>query len=203
MPGTPTYTLNDGQTLPQVGFGTYPLRGDDGIAAIVSAIEVGYRLLDTAVNYENEREVGEAIRRPRASPATSCSSPASSPVATTGTTRRCAAPRLAGAARTGLPRPAPHPLAEPERRPVRRRVAGAGRSCASRAWSARSASRTSPRRSSTGIIDETGVTPAVNQVELHPYFPQAELRAVHERLGIRTESWSPLGKRDGAVRRSP
>src|SRR4051794_22399868 len=59
----PTYSLNDGQTLPAVGFGTYPLSGDDGIAAIQSALEVGYRLLDTAVNYENEREVGEALRR--------------------------------------------------------------------------------------------------------------------------------------------
>src|SRR5690606_37600255 len=46
-----------------IGFGTYPLRGKDGVAAVMSAIEVGYRLLDTAVNYGNEREVGEAIRR--------------------------------------------------------------------------------------------------------------------------------------------
>ena len=48
---------------PPIGFGTYPLTGEDGIAAIVSALEAGYRLLDTAVNYENETEVGEAIRR--------------------------------------------------------------------------------------------------------------------------------------------
>ena len=59
----PTYTLNDGATLPAIGFGTYPMKGADGIAAIRSAIEVGYRLIDTAVNYENEREVGEAIRQ--------------------------------------------------------------------------------------------------------------------------------------------
>lgn len=45
-----------------------------------------------------------------------------------------------------------------------------------------------------GLIDETGVTPAVNQIELHPYFPQLELRALHADLGIRTQSWSPLGK---------
>ena len=45
------------------------------------------------------------------------------------------------------------------------------------------------------IIDDTGVTPAVNQVELHPRFPQAHMREVHERLGIRTEAWSPMGKR--------
>jgi diketogulonate reductase-like aldo/keto reductase len=44
------------------------------------------------------------------------------------------------------------------------------------------------------IISATGVTPVVNQVELHPYFPQVELRAVHEELGIQTEAWSPLGK---------
>src|SRR6478752_6225861 len=59
----PTQTLNDGTTVPVVGFGTYPLRGEDGIAAIVSALESGYRYLDTAVNYENESEVGEALRR--------------------------------------------------------------------------------------------------------------------------------------------
>lgn len=47
----------------------------------------------------------------------------------------------------------------------------------------------------TELIDETGVTPAVNQVELHPYFPQAELRAFHAEHGIRTESWSPLARR--------
>jgi len=45
------------------------------------------------------------------------------------------------------------------------------------------------------IIDESGVTPAVNQIELHPYFPQPEMRAVHEELGIRTQAWSPMGKR--------
>jgi 2,5-diketo-D-gluconate reductase A len=47
----------------------------------------------------------------------------------------------------------------------------------------------------TRLIDETGVTPAVNQVELHPYFPQDALRAFHRAHGIRTESWSPLARR--------
>ena len=58
----PRYDLNDGNSLPAVGFGTYPLKGDSGIAAMVSALEVGYRLLDSAVNYENEEEVGAALR---------------------------------------------------------------------------------------------------------------------------------------------
>src|SRR5688572_29755190 len=63
MADIPTYTLNDGTTLPAIGFGTYPLKGGDGTAAIVSALEAGYRLLDTAVNNRNETEVGEALRR--------------------------------------------------------------------------------------------------------------------------------------------
>ena len=56
-------------------------------------------------------------------------------------------------------------------------------------------SPTSPRSTWPAIIDDTGVTPAVNQVELHPRFPQAGMREVHERLGVRTEAWSPMGKR--------
>ena len=58
----PAHTLNDGHTIPALGFGTYPLRGDAGRDAMLSALEVGYRMLDTAVNYRNEREVGEALR---------------------------------------------------------------------------------------------------------------------------------------------
>src|SRR3712207_6470653 len=61
-PEIPRYQLNDGSSLPRIGFGTYPLRGADGVAAMTSALEVGYRLLDTAVNYGNEEEVGRAIR---------------------------------------------------------------------------------------------------------------------------------------------
>ena len=53
------------------------------------------------------------------------------------------------------------------------------------------------------IVDETGVTPAVNQIELHPSFPQVEMRKVNEELGIRTESWSPLGKRQAPFSEPP
>ena len=68
MAHIPTYTLNDGTTLPAIGFGTYPLRATTASRRCASALETGYRLLDTAVNYENEREVGEAIRALRAPP---------------------------------------------------------------------------------------------------------------------------------------
>ena len=63
MASTPTYPLNDGTSVPAIGFGTYPLKGDEAVEAVRSALGCGYRLLDTAVNYRNEDEVGEAIRR--------------------------------------------------------------------------------------------------------------------------------------------
>lgn len=59
----PELTLNDGTTIPAIGFGTYALNGNEGVNAINSAIDIGYRLIDTAYNYENEGTVGEAIRR--------------------------------------------------------------------------------------------------------------------------------------------
>src|SRR5690606_22103752 len=59
----PTITLNDGAWFPAIGLGTVELRGEEGITAMVTAVESGYRLLDTAVNYTNEAEVGEAVRR--------------------------------------------------------------------------------------------------------------------------------------------
>lgn len=59
----PTYTAHDGTKVPQIGFGTYKLKGYDGVESIQSALEAGYRYLDSAYNYENEATVGEAIRR--------------------------------------------------------------------------------------------------------------------------------------------
>ncbi len=56
-----TYTLNDGHIIPQIGFGTYKLNGVEGVHAIQNALKEGYRVLDTAYNYENEGAVGKAI----------------------------------------------------------------------------------------------------------------------------------------------
>ena len=55
------YKLNDGQQIPDFGFGTYKLNGRKGVQSIVSAINNGYRMIDTAYNYENEGTVGKAI----------------------------------------------------------------------------------------------------------------------------------------------
>ena len=59
----PEFTLYDGLTVPTIGFGTYKLNGNEGANAIVNAINIGYRLIDTAYNYENEGAVGQAIKR--------------------------------------------------------------------------------------------------------------------------------------------
>jgi len=196
------YELNDGNQLPSVGFGTYPLRGDDGVTAMVSALENGYRLLDTAVNYGNEEEVGEAVRR-------------------SGVAREevQVATKIPG-------RHHEHALAVKSVEDSLRRLqldyldlclihwpnpsVGKYRD----AWRALVDVRERGLVTSIGVsnfteqhlddvVRDTGVTPAVNQIELHPYFPQAEMRTVHSRLGIQTEAWSPLGKRSAPFRERP
>ena len=194
MAETPTYVLNDGTTLPAIGFGTYPLRGEEGTAAIVSALEAGYRLLDTAVNYDNEVEVGEAIRRsglPRDEVLVASKIPGrhhayDDAIASV----RESLDRL-GVERTDLhlihwPNPGQGKYVEAWRALVQLQKDGLVRSIGVSNFTEEHLAR---------IIDDTGVTPAVNQVELHPRIPQAHLREVHERLGVRTEAWSPMGKR--------
>lgn len=190
----PTRTLNDGREIPALGFGTYKLNGDDGIAAVLSGLENGYRLIDTALNYENEAEVGEAIRR--------SGIPREDIVLTT---------KLPGRfhggveARTGFeqslsnlgvdyidlflihwPIPRVGKYGETWQTMVQLQKEGLIRSIG--------VSNFTQEHLNT-IIEESGVTPAINQIELHPYFPQAQMRAFHAEHGIQTQSWSPLAHR--------
>jgi diketogulonate reductase-like aldo/keto reductase len=190
----PTYTLNDGHAIPAIGFGTYPLRGGEGVAAVASAIDVGYRLLDTAVNYENESEVGEAIRRsgvPRDELFVTSKIPGrhhgydAAIKSTRGSLERLGLDYL-DLHLIHWPNPSVGKFVEAWRALVALREEGLVRSIGVSNFTEEHLAR---------IIDATGVTPAVNQIELHPHFPQPEMRRVNEELGIRTESWSPLGKR--------
>ena len=193
MTVTSAYTLNDGSQLPSIGFGTYPLRGESGVSAMVHAIDNGYRLLDSAVNYENEVEVADAVR--------SSGLPRDEVKVTTKIPGRFHARDLAvrsvedSLRRMSFdvldlvlihwPNPSRGLYVEAWEALIECRERGLVRSIGVSNFTEEHLSR---------IIDATGVTPAVNQVEIHPRFPQAELVAAHERLGIVTESWSPLGK---------
>lgn len=195
------YELNDGTTLPAIGFGTYPLKGTSGTDAIRSAVAQGYRLLDSAVNYENEGAVGEAVR--------TCGIPREELRIVSKLPGRHHAYGEALDAiqesvyRAGLtyydmylihwPNPQEGKYVEPWRALVEARARGLVKSIGVCSFLPDHLER---------IIDETGVTPSVNQVELHPFFPQAKQREFDASLGIRTESWSPLALGNALVANS-
>lgn len=189
----PTVSLNDGTAFPELGFGTYTLRGDDGVAAIEAAIGAGYRLLDSAVNYQNEVEVGEAVRRSGIRDELIVTTKVPGREHGYEETVRSAHGSLErfGLDRIDLylihwPNPSVDRYVETFRAMIDLRRDGKVGSIGVSNFTAAMLTR---------LIDETGVTPAVNQVEMHPYFPQDALRAFHAARGIRTESWSPLARR--------
>jgi len=194
MSAIPTVTLNDGAWFPELGLGTYNLRGEEGIEAIVAAIDSGYRLLDTAVNYENEREVGEAVRRSgvdRAKLLVASKIPGRHHGRQEAIDSIKGSLDLLGLDRIDLqlihwPNPSVGRYVETWRGMIEARELGLVRSIGVSNFT---------EDQLTELIEETGVVPAVNQVELHPYFPQEKLRAFHVTHGIRTESWSPLARR--------
>lgn len=189
----PSLTLNDKRTIPQLGLGVWQTPNDIVGNVVRAAIETGYRLVDTAAIYENEVGVGEGLR--------SAGVPRQQIFLTT---------KLWNAAQgydatlrafdDSLKRlkvdyvdlylihwPAPRRdlYVDTWRAFVRLRQEGRARSIGVSNFAAEHLDR---------LIAETGVVPALNQVELHPRFQQQSLRAANAGHGIVTQSWSPLGR---------
>lgn len=198
MPTIPTVTLNDGTAFPELGLGTYNLTGTAGVDAIVAAIGAGYRLLDSAVNYRNEAEVGQAVRRAGGELGVGRDELL---VTTKIPGRRHGYDQAMASAEESLatlgldridlllihwPNPSVDKYVQTWQGMIALREGGLVRSIGVSNFTERMLTR---------LVDETGVVPAVNQVELHPYFPQGPLRAFHAEHGIRAESWSPLARR--------
>ena len=188
-----THTLNDGTTLPAIGLGTYALRGIPGAEAMADALREGYRLLDSAVNYENEGAVGKAVRMSgvkREEIRITSKLPG----------RHHKKPNVTwcieeSVQRMGLdyidlylihwPNPSQKLFVEAWEGMIEARERGLVRSIG--------VSNFLPEHLDE-LIAKTGVAPSVNQIELHPYFNQAEQRAADKARGVLTQAWTPIGK---------
>ncbi|MFD5628378.1 MULTISPECIES: aldo/keto reductase [unclassified Streptomyces] len=193
MISIPEHTLNDGSKIPALGLGTYPMDDAQAEQAVGKALEIGYRLVDTATNYGNETGTGRGVARagiPREEIVVTTKLPGrhhgyEETLASFEESRR----RL-GLAYVDLylihwPLPRVGKYVESWKAMVKLRAEGLVRSIG--------VSNFTPEHI-TRLEEETGVLPSVNQVELHPFFPQEELRAFHAEKGVLTESWSPLGR---------
>jgi diketogulonate reductase-like aldo/keto reductase len=192
-PGSPVLTLNNGVQLPALGFGVFRSAPEQTVAAVDAALAHGYRLIDTAAAYFNEREVGEAIRRSglaRAELFVQTKLWISDYGYESGLRAFETSLRKLGLDSIDL-----YLLHQPMPNEWERTVAAyraAERLLADGRVRAIGVCNFSPQHLDN-LIARSEVVPAVNQVEVHPCFVQGELRNVHARLGITTQAWSPLG----------
>ncbi|MBU1376954.1 MAG: aldo/keto reductase [Alphaproteobacteria bacterium] len=193
MTDQPTLTLNDGVRMPQFGLGVWQTPPDQAAEVVKTAVEAGYRSVDTAAVYRNERGVGDGLKTAGA---------AGQDVFLTtklwnenqgyDAALKAFDDSLARLGRESVdlylihwPSPQRGLYVDSWKALVKLKADGRAKSIGVSNFQAEHLEK---------IIGETGVVPAVNQVELHPRFQQTALRAAHARHGIATESWSPLGQ---------
>jgi 2,5-diketo-D-gluconate reductase A len=189
----PTVALNTGAAMPQLGFGVFQVPPRDTEQAVSTALEAGYRSIDTAAMYRNEDGVGRAVAAsgiPRDQ--LFVTTKLDNPTHRSGDVERAFEQSLERLGLDYLDLYLIHwPLPAADRYvPVWRtlqNVAGDGRA---RAIGVSNFQIAHLER----LFAEADVVPAVNQVELHPYLTQEPLRAFHAEHGIVTEAWSPLGQ---------
>ena len=189
----PNVALSDDVGIPQLGFGVFQIPPAQTAEAVAQALTVGYRHIDTAAAYRNERAVGEAVResgleRGAVFVTTKCFN---DDHGYEEAERACAA----SLERLGIdyvdlylihwPVPAHDRYVDTWRAFIELRAQGLTRTIGVSNFKQAHLQR---------VIEETGVAPAINQVELHPYLQQPDLRRRHEELGIATEAWSPLAQ---------
>lgn len=193
MPTAPLLTLNDGHKIPALGFGTYPMKDQEVETAVQAALLTGYRLIDTAARYENETGVGNAIQASEIDRKDIFL-----------TTKLRGSEQGYDEALRGLdaslqrlnmeyvdlyiihwPLPAKDLYVESWKALIAAQKDGKVRSIGVSNFQPAHLER---------IIQATGVTPAVNQIEIHVDFPQPDLVAFNTRHNIQTEGWRPLGK---------
>lgn len=195
MTTVPKIQLNDGRSIPQFGFGVWQVSTGDIVPSVTKALKVGYRHIDTAAMYGNEEGVGQAIAdsgidRDELWVTTKLNNDAHGFDAS----QKAAKESLT---KLGLdyvdlflihwPMPANNDFVETWKGLVELQKQGLAKSIG--------VSNFEPDHLNA-IIEATGVTPAVNQVEVHPTFIQKGLVEANDGLGIKTEAWSPLGQAD-------
>jgi diketogulonate reductase-like aldo/keto reductase len=193
MSTLPVRTAHNGFTLPAIGLGTYRLNGEAGAAAVAAGIDAGYRLIDSAFNYENEGTIGRGV----ADAATNRSEVI---VTTKLPGRHHPADKARWSIeesrfRLGVDATDLHLIHWPN--PSQDEYV--------QAWAALVDAQQRGVVRQIGVSNflpehlerlerETGVRPVVNQIEVHPYFPQSEQIAYHREHGIITEAWSPIAR---------
>ncbi|MBC9225545.1 aldo/keto reductase [Aeromicrobium sp. 636] len=190
----PTLTLNNGVQIPQFGYGTWQVPPETAQDRVAEALDIGYRHIDTAQMYGNEEGVGAAI---------AASGLARDEVfVTTKLNNNRHDPERVGPAldesldKLGLERVDlflihwPLPMIDIDFVDTWRAMEEAYAAGKARAIGVSNFQPSHLRR----VVQEATVVPAVNQIEIHPYFTQDELRAVNSELGIATEAWSPLAQ---------
>lgn len=186
-----TMTMNDGRSIPALGFGCYLVPGQDAVRVVTDAVAAGYRLVDTATIYANEEFVGEAVAGRDDIFLTTKVWRDSMGFDATLRAFEASAARL-GRDSVDLylihwPMPSLGLQVDTWKALVRLREEGRAKSIGVSNFNIGDIDL---------IVDATGVVPALNQIELNPDFQQHELRAYHRKHGIVTQSWGPLGQGD-------
>ncbi|MGC0142811.1 aldo/keto reductase [Pseudactinotalea sp. Z1732] len=194
----PQVSLSDSTSIPQLGYGVWQVPDDEAQGAVEHALSVGYRMIDTAQAYENEAGVGRALRASGLSrDEVYVTTKLANPDQGYDSTMRAYDESLA---RLGLETVDLYLIHWPL----------PSQDNYSATWKALVALQEEGRVRSIGvsnfheahldrIIDETGNAPVINQVEMHPYLQQADLRAINADRGIVTQSYSPLGSGKGLL----